>query len=140
MRKNLIRVIMFTVFIGVTIGLVGMYKFNVLQDDIYIEGASLTIEDQNTYLLGSWIEPIPGNEKEFQGFTLNGDGTAESINMATLQYQKWQLKNGKLILTAKSIGNKTSSVGEEIYTIISVNKNYLYLKNGEIQLVYKKRE
>jgi len=140
MKKILIRVIMFTVFITVTIGLVGMYKFNVLQDDIYIEGSSLTIEEQNTYLLGSWIEPIPGNEKEFQGFILNDDGTAESINMATLQYQKWQFKDGKLILTAKSIGNKTSSVGEEIYTIISVNKKYLYLKNGDLQLVYKKSE
>jgi len=140
MRKILIRIIMFTVFIVATIGLVGIYKFNVLQDDVYIEGASLTIEDQNTYLLGSWIEPIPGNEKEFQGFTLNSDGTANSINMATLQYQKWQFKDGKLILTAKSIGNKTSSVGEEIYTIISVNKNYLYLKNKDIQLVYKKSE
>ncbi|MGB6128677.1 MAG: lipocalin family protein [Psychrilyobacter sp.] len=140
MRKILIRVIIFIFFIAVIIGLVGMYKFNVLQDDIYIEGASLTIEDQNTYLLGSWIEPIPGNEKEFQGFTLNSDGTAQSINMATLQYQKWQFKDGKLILTAKSTGNKTSSVGEEVYTVISVNENYLFLKNREIQFIYKKRQ
>lgn len=140
MRKNLIRVILFIFFITITIGLVGMYKFNVLQDDIYIEGASLTIEDQKTYLLGSWIEPIPGNKKEFQGFTLNSDGTAKSINMATLQYQKWQYKDGKLILTSKSIGNKTSSVGEEVYTVISVNENYLFLKNREIQFIYKKRQ
>jgi lipocalin-like protein len=139
MKKIIIRIIIFTIFITIAIGLVGMYKFNVLQDDIYIEGASLSIEDQKLYLLGSWIEPIPGNQKEFQGFTLNGDGSAKSINMATLQYQKWQVKNGKLILTVKSIGNKTSSIGEDVYTIISVNKNYLYLKNGEIESVYKKR-
>lgn len=140
MKKIIIRILIFTVFITITIGLVGMYKFNVLQDDIYIEGSSLSIEDQNLYLLGSWIEPIPGNKKEFQGFTLNGDSTAKSINMATLQYQKWQYKDGKLILTVKSIGNKTSSVGEDIYTIISINENYLYLKNGEFESVYRKRK
>ena len=138
MKKNIIRIITLFVFITVTISLVGMYKFNVLQDDIYIEGSSLSIEDQNLYLLGSWVEPIPGNEKEFQGFTLNNDGTAKSINMATLQYQKWQYIDGKLILTVKSIGNKISSIGEDIYTIISVSENYLYLKNGNIQTIYNK--
>lgn len=101
MKKYLVKIILFATFILITVGLVGMYKFNVLQDDIYIEGSSLSIEDQKIYLLGSWVEPIPGNEKEFQGFTLNSDGTAKSINMATLQYQKWRFKDGQLILTAK---------------------------------------
>lgn len=138
MKKILIKIIIFIIFIPVIIGLVGMYKFNILQDDIYIEGSSLSTREQNLYLLGSWIEPVPGDINEVQGFTLKSDGSASSINMATLLYQNWEIKDDKLILTAKSIGNKTSSIEKETYKIISINKSYLYLKNGKTDYVYKK--
>lgn len=54
--------------------------------------------------LGSWVQPIPviGGE---QGFTLNADGTAASINMATLLYKSWKYENGNLLLSGESIGN-----------------------------------
>lgn len=54
--------------------------------------------------LGSWVQPIPGMEGE-QGFTLNADGTASSINMATLLYQSWKYDNGNLLLLGESLGN-----------------------------------
>ena len=39
-------------------------------------------------LTGKWIQPIPGQETEKQGFRLNSDGTASSINMHTVIYDK----------------------------------------------------
>lgn len=60
-----------------------------------------------TQLAHMWIQPIPGMEGQ-QGFSLKSDGSAESINMSTLQYQKWRIFNGKLVLYMRSIGNRES--------------------------------
>lgn len=57
-----------------------------------------------TAIEGTWLEPIPGMSGE-QGFTLEKGGRAESVNMATLKYETWNLKGSRLILTGKSIGN-----------------------------------
>jgi len=122
----------------VLICLAGMYKFNILQDDIYYQGSAIGADD-TALLIGSWVEPIPGNPNAIQGFTLNEDGTASSINMHTLLYQKWVLKPGKLILTAKSIGNHSSSIDDEAYTIELVGKNSLKLNNGYASLTYKRQ-
>lgn len=138
MKKMLLRLILFIIFIPLIIALLGMYKFNILQDDIYMEGASLTKKEQNLYLLGTWVKPVQGNKSEVQGFTLKKDGSASSINMVELLYQNWEVKDDKLVLTVKSIGNKTSSIDKEIYKIIAINKSYLYLKKDKIDYVYKK--
>ena len=37
---------------------------------------------------GSWVEPVPGISNLKQGFTLEANGSASSINMATLKYEK----------------------------------------------------
>lgn len=121
----------------IVVAITGVYKFNVVQDDIYIEGASLSETDRGLFV-GSWVEPIPGNESEIQGFKLNEDGTASSINMHTLLYQKWVLKQDKLILTVKSIGNHSSSVDDETYTIELIGKNSLRLNNGYTSFTYKR--
>lgn len=122
----------------VLICLAGIYKFNFLQDDIYYQGSAINSDDTALFI-GSWVEPIPGNPDAVQGFTLNEDGTACSINMHTLLYQKWGLKPGKLILTAKSIGNHTSSIDDEEYTIELVGKNSLKLNNGYASFTYKRQ-
>ena len=54
---------------------------------------------------GAWVEPVPGMENMQQGFVLEPDGTASSINMATLQYESWKKEGDVLILAGKSIGN-----------------------------------
>lgn len=56
-------------------------------------------------LTGEWIEPIPGMPGQFQGISLKEKGRAESINMATLQYENWDRIGGLLFLKGKSIGN-----------------------------------
>jgi len=122
----------------ILLAIAGVYKFNILQDDIYIEGSAITSEDDSLFV-GSWVEPIPGNESEVQGFTLNEDGSASSINMNTLLYQKWVLKKGQLILTAKSIGNHTSSVDDMVYSIELIGKNSLTINNGYASYTYKRQ-
>lgn len=41
---------------------------------------------------GKWTEPVPGMGNQMQGIELKEDGKASSINMATLQYEKWEKK------------------------------------------------
>ncbi len=54
---------------------------------------------------GNWIEVMPANTQYLQGVTLNTDGTASSIGMATLKYESWSLSGDRLVLNGKSIGN-----------------------------------
>ena len=44
----------------------------------------------NASIEGSWVEPVPGMPGMQQGFVLDGDGSASSINMATLKYEAWK--------------------------------------------------
>lgn len=41
---------------------------------------------------GKWTEPVPDMENQMQGIELKEGGKASSINMATLQYEKWEKK------------------------------------------------
>lgn len=57
------------------------------------------------YIQGTWLEPNPIKASEMQGVTLEADGSAVSVGMATLQFKNWSLADGKVMLTAESIGN-----------------------------------
>lgn len=54
---------------------------------------------------GTWVEPIPGMPGKVQGFSLEADGSASSVNMATLTTERWTREGDRLILEGKSIGN-----------------------------------
>ena len=41
---------------------------------------------------GSWVEPVPGMEHMLQGIKIESGGKASSINMATLQYETWEVR------------------------------------------------
>ena len=89
-----------------------------------------------TELIGSWII-----DDQYQaGFKLNG--IAESINMATLPYSKWELKDNLLLLHGLSIGNGNGN-GDQIVDSLhvqSVTGQELRLKNNRTKrnLVYVK--
>lgn len=89
---------------------------------------------------GNWVEPNPINDKEVQGFTLNQDLSATSINMETLKYQSWDYKDGNLSLVALSIGNKQSGTDKTTYKVVSVNETTLVLDDQGQQLTYKKQK
>lgn len=83
---------------------------------------------------GRWIQPIPGQEGQVQGIELKKDGIAESINMATLVFDKWnQPDSTTLTLTGKSIGNGQTIDVTETYTVAQGDPNTLNLiKDGSI--------
>ncbi|HEY9257394.1 lipocalin family protein [Chitinophaga sp.] len=60
-------------------------------------------------LIGRWIQPVAGLDKEMQGFQLRKNGTARSINMYTLVYEKWRLTHDTLLLWNHSEGVKDTS-------------------------------
>lgn len=59
-------------------------------------------------LCGRWLEPIRGQEPAMQGFELDPDGKASTINMHTLVLERWELKGDTLL-----IWNHTTGVKEE---------------------------
>ena len=85
------------------------------------------------YIQGKWIEPNPINADEVQGFELKQDGTASSINMATLAFQQWNLENGELLLKSQSIGNGQTIEGTDTLRIDKLNADSLVLsRDGNV--------
>ena len=113
----------------------GVYRFNFTDDDIYYEGRSIQQEDGKLFY-GTWGEPNPINKAELQGFTLNPDGSAQSLNMATLKYKSWRIEPGRLVLVAESLGNGVSFTDVIAYDIVLVGAQSLELKNGETSLKF----
>ena len=60
-------------------------------------------------LIGKWIRPVEGLDREVQGFQLRKNGTAKSINMYTLVYEKWMLLDDTLLLWNHSEGVKDTA-------------------------------
>ena len=93
----------------------------------------------NELLIGSWVEKNPIDENEVQRIEILKDGKAKSINMATLLYKNWSVKNDSLFLIQESIGNKTSSIDTFGYKINTINKNQLILSNKDLISTYRKQ-
>ncbi len=94
----------------------------------------------NTNIEGSWVEPVPGMPDIKQGFTLRANGSASSINMKSLLYEKWEHKNNLLILSGKSIGNHQTLSFTDTLTIEKLTQDSLILKKGKLILRYTKTE
>lgn len=67
-----------------------------LPDTAFIEADTISYTPEG--LTGKWLRPVPGRDKEMQGFDLRKDGSAHSINMYTLVYEKWALSKDTLLL------------------------------------------
>lgn len=63
------------------------------------------VKKTESLYVGHWVEIMPVNKQIVQGINLNADGTASSIGMETLKYEKWELNDKQITLTGKSIGN-----------------------------------
>lgn len=92
----------------------------------------VTVHSPYYYIQGTWLEPNPIDSAERQGFTLNQDGTASSVNMATLEIRDWNLNNRVLILGYKSIGNGQSFEGQDTLNIVKLNADSLVLSRNNI--------
>ena len=90
-------------------------------------------------IIGTWVQPIPGMENQNQGFVLNQDGPAASVNMHTLSYTHWQRKKDALVLTGQSIGNgRTINIKEE-FTILQLDEKNLRLQLGDSVFEYTRK-
>lgn len=95
---------------------------------------------QDDLLVGQWLQPIPGFAEGYQGFRLEKDGSASSLNMSTLQYETWALHNGsELILTGKSIGNGQTISFSDTLKLQSVTADSLILQRGNLLLRYSRK-
>ena len=88
-------------------------------------------------LVGGWVQPVPCMEQQNQGFRLAEDGTASSVNMATLQYEAWEeTGDGLLVLRGKSIGNGQTLPFADTLLLRSVDGDSLILQKGSLLLRY----
>lgn len=74
-----------------------------------------------------------------QGINLEKGGKASSVNMATLQYEKWEKQGDKLILSGKSIGNHETVSFTDTLTIEKLTESGLTLKKGSLTINYQKQ-
>ena len=87
-----------------------------------------------TAIVGRWVEPNPINAEQVQGIEINADGTAASINMATLQFEGWTLTSpDSVAFDITSIGNGTSQEMTDEYAIELLDSQNLVLsRNGNV--------
>lgn len=138
-KKGMITVGVLITLLLIVIG-AGFYKFNFTDNDIFFVGKNVLSEGHKTFY-GSWIEDnAQESNSEVMGFVLNADGTASSINSATLVYKKWKVVNDKLILTSISMGNHQLSIDNDSLLISSYNNKKLFLKRGTQDLCYAKTD
>ena len=89
-------------------------------------------------MIGECLKPIGGQEDKTDGIKLNADGSAESVNSATLLYKSWESNGKSLTLAGTSIGNGVSSVFTAVYQIEELSENKLALKIDQNILTYTK--
>jgi len=105
--------------------------------------AALTLSsccNKNVEIVGSWVEPNPIASDQVQGITLNEDGTASSINMATLRYQSWSREDNVLYLTAESEGSGEPYTMTVKYEIAKLSKDSLVLDGGDYGILRYSRQ
>ncbi|MDD7153585.1 MAG: lipocalin family protein, partial [Candidatus Cryptobacteroides sp.] len=86
-------------------------------------------------LVGIWVQPVPGMAL-VQGIELKEDGSARSVNMATLKYESWELDGRSIVLRGTSIGNGTSGTFSDTLRVIRADRDSLILRKGSLSLEY----
>lgn len=88
----------------------------------------LTACGKNENIVGKWMQAVPGLPELKQGFVLEADGKASSVNMATLSYKAWQQEGAFLILSGKSVGNHQVLPFSDTLHIEKLTQDSLILK------------
>lgn len=93
--------------------------------------------ESSSELVGNWIEVMYANPQIIQGVTLKADGSANSIGMKTLLYERWQQIGDTLILSGKSVGNGQTLAFDDTLDIVRLTEDTLVVgKYGNYQRVY----
>ena len=86
-------------------------------------------------IMGDQIRGMSSNLPYIQGGKIQKHGTAESIGMATLIYEKWSKHDKKLILCGKSIGNGQTIDFCDTLKILKLSKDSLITSGGQNYVV-----
>ena len=85
------------------------------------------------------MDSVPGMPDMHQGFELADHGTATSIGMATLQYQKSSTNGDTLFLDGKSIGNGQTLNFTDTLIINSFQFDSLIVQRGQLVQTYTRQ-
>lgn len=77
---------------------------------VLLLSACTTVSDP---VAGTWIELIPGMPGKVQGFRLEPDGNASSVNMATLTTERWKREGDR-----RSLGNGQTIEYRDEWTVL----------------------
>lgn len=84
-----------------------------------------SVKIDSVAIFGKWIQPVQGIDSILQGFHLKKNGTASSINMETLKYDKWKLLKDTLMLWSHSEGVAKRSATIDTLLIKTLNDTVL---------------
>ncbi|SDI84434.1 lipocalin-like domain-containing protein [Chryseobacterium jejuense] len=105
---------------------------------------SLNTDAKTTELRGKWLQPIPGQEKEKQGFELHDNGVASSLNMHTLLYDQWRVSHDTLYLWYHTEGVQNMSNDIDTLLIKKLDNNQLtvtsLIGNSGMEQTYNKEK
>ena len=106
---------------------------------LVFSAALLTACGKNENIVGKWMQTVPGLPELKQGFVLEADGKASSVNMATLSYKAWQQEGAFLILSGKSVGNHQVLPFSDTLHIEKLTQDSLKLINLKLTFCRKKK-
>jgi hypothetical protein len=104
-----------------------------------LKATSLVVKTHSPYyyIAGTWVEPNPINASEVQGFNLNEDGTASSVNMATLIFENWNLSNSTLMLKSKSLGSGPALESTDTLHVVRLDADSLILARHSGEIIWR---
>jgi len=87
------------------------------------------IKADSAHLIDTWTETVEG-QLEVQGFTLNDDGTANSVGMSAIRIRNWSIdEDGNLVLKMNIRGSTTQPVKYVKYRIAKLDADSLILED-----------
>lgn len=86
--------------------------------------------------VGKWIEPTGGSEE--QGFILNKDGSASSVNMGYVEFDKWEKNGDLLILKGANIGSVKREFSDTM-KIEKITKTEMTLSQAGYSVTYERK-
>lgn len=108
------------------------YRVEHVGDSKILQAEELAITKHSPFFFiqGTWLEPNPINAAEVQGVILKEDGTASSVGMETLLFEKWELNGNQLLLTSKSVGSGQTLEGVDTLQVEKLDADSLVLSRA----------
>ncbi len=97
---------------------------------------ALTMVSCSPSPVGTWVEATGGSEEI--GFTLNKDGSASSVNMGFVDFNKWEKSGDMLILKGDYVGSNKREFSDTM-KIEKITKTELTLSQGGYDVSYVKK-